>query len=251
MGDIATPNEPFPRCPMATIESDPKVEAKPKVARPKFGPHSAGSRMTVEEFDVLPASRFLKGYRYEVINGVLVVTPPVSIAESDPNDELGHLLRTYRETHPEGKRLDRTAPERYVPGTPNRRRCDRAIWVGLGRIPDVDRDVPAIAIEFVSSKKRDALRDYEAKRDEYLAAGVQEYWIIDRFRRIMTVYRKGLAGPTYEVVTETQSYRTDLLPGFALPLSALLAKADDWTRARRDRRNSKNKPTPPTGGTDG
>jgi Uma2 family endonuclease len=236
---------------MATIESDPKIEARPKADRPKFGPHSAGNRMTVEEFDALPASRFVKGYRYEVINGVLIVTPPVSDAEADPNDELGHLLRNYRESDPRGRVIDKTMPERLVPGTPNRRRCDRAIWTGLGRIPDTRRDVPSIVAEFVSSAKRDALRDYEAKRDEYLAAGVQEYWVIDRFRRIMTVYRKGLAGPTYEIVMETQSYRTELLPGFVLPLSALLAKADDWTPARRDRRHSKDKPTPPAGGTDG
>ena len=144
-----------------------------------------------------------------------------------------------------------TMPERTVPGTPNRRRCDRAIWVGLGRLPDTTRDVPAIVIEFVSSRRRDAVRDYEEKRDEYLAAGVKEYWIVDRFRRIMTVYRKGLAGPTYDIVTETQSYETGLLPGFLLPLSRLLAKADDWTRARRRRRDTKTKPTPPAGGTDG
>ena len=33
------------------------------------------------------------------------------------------------------------------------------------------KDIPAIIIEFVSEKRSDALRDYEAKRDEYLAAG--------------------------------------------------------------------------------
>src|SRR3954467_3793619 len=149
---------------MATIESDPKIETRPKATRPKYGPQLAGSLMTVGEFDALPPSRFVKGYRYEVINGVLIVTPPVSDAEADPNDELGHLLRAYREADPRGRVIDKTMPERYVPGTPNRRRCDRAIWTGLGRIPDPRRDVPSIAVEFVSSAKRDALRDYEAKR---------------------------------------------------------------------------------------
>src|SRR5271165_655921 len=106
---------------MATMDSSPSV------AHPMIGPRSAGTRMTVEEFDVTPASRFVRGYRYEVINGVLVVTPPVSDAEADPNDELGHLLRTYKETGPQGSILDATMPERFVPGTPNRRRCDRAV----------------------------------------------------------------------------------------------------------------------------
>jgi Uma2 family endonuclease len=237
---------------MATVESKPATTETTRPNRaPRIGPQSTGNRMTVQEFDTLPPSGFVKGYRYEVIRGVLVVSPPVSIAEADPNDDLGYLLRTYQETNPQGKALDCTAPERTVPGTPNRRRCDRAVWAGLGRVPVVDQDAPAIVIEFVSQQRRDALRDYEEKRDEYLAAGVKEYWIIDRFRRVMTVYRKGLAGPTYDLVTEAQSYETGLLPGFVLPLSRLLAKADNWTIARRRRRDSKTDPIPPAGGTDG
>jgi Uma2 family endonuclease len=207
--------------------------------------------MTPGEFDATPPSRFVRGYRYELINGVLIVSPPVSDAEADPNDELGHLLRTYKETNPQGSVLDGTMPERLVPGTPNRRRCDRAIWIGLGRLPDTARDVPSIVAEFVSSSRRDALRDYEDKRDEYIAAGVNEYWIIDRFRRIMTVYRPGIAGPTYDVVSETESYQTPLLPGFVLPLARLLAKADDWTQERRQRLRRGETPTSPSGGTDG
>jgi len=237
---------------MATVESkSAATETTRRNRAPRIGPQSAGNRMTVEEFDALPPSRFVKGYRYEVIRGVLVVTPPAGDAEADPNDELGRLLRNYIESSSKQEDFGLTMPERTVPGTPNRRRCDRAIWVGLGRLPDTTQDVPAIVIEFVSSRRRDAVRDYEEKRDEYLAAGVKEYWIIDRFRRVMTVYRKGLAGPTYDIVTETQSYETGLLPGFVLPLSRLLAKADDWTRARRQRRDNKTKPTPPAGGTDG
>jgi hypothetical protein len=91
--------------------------------------------------------------------------------------------------------------------------------------------------------------DYEEKRDEYLAAGVKEDWIIDRFRRVVTVYRKGHAGPTYDLVTESQSYETGLFPGFVLPLSRLFAKADNWTSARR--RDTKTNSIPSAGGTDG
>ena len=50
-----------------------------------------------------------------------------------------------------------------------------------------------------------------------------------------------------EVVKETQTYQTDLLPGFELPLSRLLAKADDWAPSKRSARM----PNPPSGGTDG
>ncbi len=203
--------------------------------------------MTPQQFDATPESAWDDRYRYELINGVLIVTPPVSDAEADPNDDLGHMLRTFQESNPRGQVLDRTMPERTVPGTPNRRRCDRAIWTGLGRVPDTQKDIPSIVVEFVSAQRRDILRDYELKRDEYLTAGVQEYWVIDRFRRTMTVYRKSPSGPVPELVTETETYQTDLLPGFELPLSRLLTKADDWSPSKRSPRKSNSL----SGGTDG
>jgi Uma2 family endonuclease len=205
--------------------------------------------MTPEQFDALRPSQFVRGNRYELINGVLIVSPILGIGERSPNDYLGTLLNVYRETHPQGSVIDETAPEQTV-ATTNRRRADRVIWTGLGRVPEVDKDVPSIVAEFVSKRRRDVLRDYEAKRDEYLAAGVKQYWVIDRFRRIMTVYRQDAAGLSYDIVKEGEIYQTDLLPGFKLPLSKLLAKADQWKRTK-DRPKKPRKPTPPAGGTDG
>ena len=212
----------------------------------RIGPRSAGLPMTAAEFDATPGSVWDDRYRYELLNGVLVVSPYPGIGERDPNEDLGHLLRTYQESHPEGEALDATAPEQTVPFGEQRRRADRAIWCGLGHLPDPDRDTPTILVEFVSGSRRDVLRDYEQKRDEYLAGGVIEYWVIDRFRRVMTVYRKGPIGPTHQIVTEPQTYETDLLPGFVLPLARLLGRADQWKKARK-------KPTrkPPAGESDG
>jgi Uma2 family endonuclease len=205
--------------------------------------------MTPEQFDALHPDQFQRGYRYEIIKGVLVVSPPPGLGEREPNDELGCLIRLYRDTPPHGSIIDGTAPEQLVPAT-DRRWADRVIWTGLGRTPEVDKDIPSIVIEFVSRRRRDALRDYELKRDEYLAARVQEYWVIDRFRQIMTVYRNGIAGPTFEIVTEDQTYQTDLLPGFVLPLSKLLALADQWERKKGHPKRPRT-PKPPAGGTDG
>lgn len=98
--------------------------------------------------------------------------------------------------------------------------------------PDTCRDVPSIIGAFVSSSRRGVQRDEESERDESLAAGVREFWVIDRNRRIMTVNRPGPLGPTDQIVTEAEPYRTELLPGFELPLARLLAKADDWRRRR-------------------
>jgi Uma2 family endonuclease len=195
-------------------------------APPVLGPASAGMLMTPEEFDAV--AEYDDGYRYELIRGVLVVTPIPSEAEASPNDELGALLRQYQREHPQGPALDETLPERYVRTAAGRRRADRVIWAGLGRRPDPAGDVPAIVAEFVSASRRDRRRDYEEKRREYREAGVIEYWIIDRFQRIMTVYRNLPEGPSEILVAEPESYRTPLLPGFELPLARLLAVADRW-----------------------
>ncbi len=183
---------------------------------------SNGMLLTPEEFDAVVD--YDEAYTYELIRGVVIVNPIPSEAESDPNEELGHLLREYGESHP-GATLDKTLSERYVRTADSRRRADRVIWAGLGRLPDPRRDAPTIAVEFVSRRKRDKRRDYGEKRREYLAVGVGEYWIIDRFRRTMTVYR---AGERETVVPENGTYRTDLLPGFELELARLFAVADEW-----------------------
>lgn len=204
-----------------------------KCTWPRIGPGSAGVSMTVEEFDRIPAHCWDDRYRYELIRGVLVASPFAGKQEISLNDELGYLLRRYRDDHPQGLSLDLTLFEIYIQ-TSNRRRCDRAVWVGLGRTPDVERDMPAIVVEFVGPRKRDFLRDYEEKRDEYLAAGVREYWVIDRFRRTMTIYRPGADGnATTFTVAETQTYESPLLPGFALPLARLLAQADAWSSSKK------------------
>jgi Uma2 family endonuclease len=188
-----------------------------------LGPELAGTLMTPEEFDAVEECDEL--YVYELIHGVLVVNPPPLEVERGPNDELGFLLRLYRYQHPQGAALDETLPEHYVRTPDSRRRADRVIWAGLGRQPDPRRDTPTIAIEFVSAGKRNRRRDYVEKRDEYLAAGVTAYWIFDRFRRTLTVYHRGL--PEL-VISESETYRSPLLPGFEVPLAQLLAVADRW-----------------------
>ena len=104
-----------------------------------------------------------------------------------------------------------------------------------GRIAHLDRvgedarcrkSPPTIAVEFVSAGKRDFQRDYLQKRDEYLATGLAEYWIIDRFRRRMTAIRNQVGRASETVVPEDGCYTTPLLPGFELPLAKLLARAD-------------------------
>jgi Uma2 family endonuclease len=189
----------------------------------RLGPEANGAYLSPEEFDAVvdwdPA------YRYELIRGVVIVNPIPLESEADLNEELGRWLRNWQSEHPQGKVLDKTLPERYVYlGDGSRRRADRLLWIGLGRRPRPRVDMPAVVIEFVSKRKRDWRRDYVDKRREYLERGVLQYWVIDRFRREMTVY----TAETTRTLKEHETYTTDLLPGFELPHARLFAVAGDW-----------------------
>jgi Uma2 family endonuclease len=162
---------------------------KKKATEPeyKFGQESNGTLMTPQEFDNADPDDFDPLWDYELINGVLVVSPIPLEEEADPNEELGHMLRTDKESHPLGNALNKTLQERYVKCGRNRRKPDRLIWAGLGRHPRRG-EKPTIIVEFVSSRKRDRDRDYVAKRTDYEKIRVQEYWIIDRFEKTMTAH---------------------------------------------------------------
>jgi Uma2 family endonuclease len=196
----------------------------------KLGPYLAGTLMTPEEFDAV--EDVVEGYRYELIHGILVVNPIPLEAQADPNEYLGGLLFLYKQQHAQGAALDLTLPERYVRTGDSRRLADRVIWTGLGRLPQPRRDLPTIAVEFVSAGKRNRRRDYEEKRKEYLEAGILEYWLFDRFARILTVFRKGR--PQKKVITEAETYRTVLLPGSELPVGQIIAVASRWADAETD-----------------
>jgi Uma2 family endonuclease len=191
-----------------------------------LGPKLAGIFLTPEEFDAIEEAD--RDYRYELINGRLIVTPPPLEAERGPNEELGYRLLNYRYAHPRGAALDATLPEQTVVTLTNRRRADRVIWAGLGRQPNPEQDLPTIVVEWVSESRRDWQRDYVEKSQEYRAIGIAEYWILDRFRRTLTVHRGTAQAPQEVVVQDGEIYRSPLLPGFELPLAQLLAVADLW-----------------------
>ena len=71
-------------------------------------PQSAGLKLTAVEFD---SAEFEQGWRYELINGVVVVNAAPLPQERSPNELLAFVLMSYQRNHPEGKNLDYTLPE--------------------------------------------------------------------------------------------------------------------------------------------
>ena len=70
-------------------------------------------------------------------------------------------------------------------------------------------------------------RDYEAKREEYLAYGLREYWIIDPHERRVTVLTRRGDSWAERVFLGEQAAEGLALPGFAVPIADLWAVAED------------------------
>ena len=191
-----------------------------------IGPEQNGICLSPDEFDAI--SEYDDCFQYELIRGVLVVNPMPSPAERAANEELGCLFRKFRDLHPEGRFLNATLPGEYICLRGNRRRSARAVWVGLGRHPRPTVDLPSIVVDFVAQSRRHWRGEYAEKRDEFFDAGGSEYWLVDPFGRMMTVFHKAEAALEQHIVREGEIYRTPLLPGFELDLSKLLAVADRW-----------------------
>lgn len=101
-------------------------------------------------------------------------------------------------------------------------------YIRSSRIPD--RRKPAdgadLVMEVVSGSAKDRNRDYKEKREEYAAAGIPEYWIVDPESNTMTVLK--LVENDYALHGEFKlgSIATSaVLPGFAVNVSEAFASA--------------------------
>src|SRR3954447_1327528 len=109
-----------------------------------------------------------------------------------------------------------------LPGMQSDRHPDQAVYL-LPPPPDESPWtgwVPEIIVEVVSPGGED--RDYVEKREEYLRAGVAEYWILDPIKRQLLVLQR--AGDVWEevVVAPGTVYRTRFLPGLEVRPEELL-----------------------------
>jgi len=85
-------------------------------------------------------------------------------------------------------------------------------------------------IEVISESSRQ--RDYEVKPDEYLAFGVDEYWIVDATKQQMIVHERWRGQWKEHTIKPPKKYATRWLPGFTLDLKRVLAAAKPRTGVR-------------------
>jgi Uma2 family endonuclease len=81
--------------------------------------------------------------------------------------------------------------------------------------------IPELVIEVVSLAS--ALRDYEEKREEYLAFGVKEYWIIDAERQEMLVLIRFRGKWREQTIHPGEIYESKQFPGFRFDCAAVMS----------------------------
>ena len=137
-------------------------------------------RWTLEELHSLPDD----GNKYELVRGQLFVTPPPNLEHETILARLSRILEPYVAAHDLGfvyhpRSVLRFEGSEVEPDLMVRQR-PRELRVDWDQAP-----VPILVIEVLSGSTR--RRDRQDKRELYAEAGVDEYWIVDPERRVMTV----------------------------------------------------------------
>jgi Uma2 family endonuclease len=192
----------------------------------KLGLRDHGRPLTLAAFR---AGDYEGGYRYELIDGKLYVSPWPEVAEDVVTQWLHRHLHKYRDRHQILKHVTCGARV-FVPG---RRKVTAPApdLAAYRRYPPVRRlyklgweDVsPALGVEVLDAEDPD--KDLVRNVALYMEVpSIKEYWILDArqdaYLPTMTVYRR--RGKVWQCPIEVgpgERYTTPLLPGFKLRLN--------------------------------
>jgi len=164
------------------------------------------------------------GFRYEIIEGVLHVTPAPSIAHQTASGNLYSLLRDYARRH--GGRLWTSPVGVRLPGQPVPFQPD-LVFVSAARSDIVGAQyvegVPDLVVEILSPSN--FFYDRTQKFQLYRDAGVPEYWIVDPRAHTIEVY--ALEGTEYIPLGQNaagEEATSRVLSGFAASVDAVFAE---------------------------
>ena len=194
----------------------------PRRKQKQIGPDDDGRQMSLAEFDVADGK---EGYLYELNKGTIEVTNIPHRSHFAQQTAIVEQLMVYKSQNPQVVHAIGTpdSTKVLIEAEQSERHPDVAVYTTP--MPDVDEIwsiwVPTIAVEVVSESS--AKRDYEDKPGEYLAFGISEYWIVDEFKKQMTVLSRYRGIWKDKIVKPSQKYTTRHLPGFSLDLKRVFA----------------------------
>lgn len=185
---------------------------------------AAGVRMNAREYFALGET----GERYELIDGVLVMSPSPTM----PHQDLVRALLRQLEPQIEevrGARLLVDTDIKFAEDTIYR--PDLGVYLP-GRLPD-DVEYPLVPpdllIEVVSPSS--LARDLVTKRDDYARFGVREYWVVDPRTSSLRMFRAARRSRAYARPMLVRANASSVsVPGLVLDVARLF---DDAARMRK------------------
>jgi Uma2 family endonuclease len=197
-------------------------------ARLKFGPSDHGRAVTEEELSI---AEYKSGYKYEVIDGELAVSPVPNLPEAFLDDWLYGKLYDYSRAHPDVVNFLNDKARVHIPGRDNLTvpEPDIAVYKDFPRgklIRDLNwSDInPLVVIEVLvdSDPDKDLVRNVGLYRQ---VPSIAEYWILDGRDNcdepLLIARRRYGSRWLIQEVPYGETYRTPTLPGFELLVDPL------------------------------
>lgn len=162
------------------------------------------------------------GKRYEIIDGELFVTRSPHLYHQGVVDAICTQLRKWSEASQLGNAFTGVG----IVFTDADNVIADLVWVTRERLNHILdesghlRGAPELVVEVLSASPQDKRRDKELKLKLYSLQGVQEYWIADRQKTALEIYRRE-AGQLKLAATlyETDMTTSPLLPEFNCQVS--------------------------------
>jgi Uma2 family endonuclease len=176
--------------------------------------------LTAEEFEALPDD----GKRYELIDGELREMAPTVNWHGEVESNLVIRLGGHVQTHGLG-RVSCGEVLFIVRRDPDRVRAADIAFILQERVPPLEARqhimevIPDLVVEILS--KSETIEEVNDRIDDWLGAGVRMLWIVDPYRRTVTIFRPG-HDPT--LVGEHGILEGDsVVSGFRCPVAELFA----------------------------
>jgi Uma2 family endonuclease len=191
----------------------------------RVGPADDGRAMSLDDFDKAEGQ---EGYLYELSRGIIQVTNIPHPLHFVQMSSIRDPLIGYKLSHPGiiqaiGGSFDTKV---LIEEEQSERHPDISVYLSpMPAAKDIwSVWIPTIAFEIVSLSS--VKRDYEEKSEEYLSFGIQEYCIVDGFKKQMLIKSRFRGVWQEKILKPSQSYTTPHLPGFKLPLKSILTRAE-------------------------
>lgn len=162
-----------------------------------------------------------EGMSYELIDGVVVVSPSPSPLHQKVMFAIARLLADYLDRHPVGEIFVET--DVHIGSTSDGRDIVYRPEIAFIRSERISHAVipdekligpPDMVVEVISRGSRQF--DSRTNKEDYERFGVSEYWLIDPDRNCMTFYRRS-QGCFEEVALSTGgTFASSAVPGFVL-----------------------------------